>query len=58
MNFLYAIFFGSGVAAFTYTKMNRRVGYGNGQAVWTVTGIILVIATIFFYSILAFFITK
>lgn len=54
MDFLYAAFFGAGVAAFTYSKMGRRVGYGNAANVWTVVGVVFVITTIFFYTILRF----
>lgn len=56
MNLLYAIFFGAGVAAVTYSRMGRRVGYGNEKAVWTVVGVVFVLVTIFFYTILAFLI--
>jgi hypothetical protein len=58
MYFLYSLFFGAGVAAFIYTKMSRRTGFGNERPAWTVTGVVFVIATIFFYSILALFIPK
>lgn len=54
MNLLFAIFFGAGVAAFAYSKMGRRVGYGNSQNVWTVVGVIFVVVTIFFYTMLTF----
>ena len=53
MRFLYAIFFGAGVAGIAYTRLGRRVGYNNTQNVWTVVGVIFVIATIIFYTILA-----
>jgi hypothetical protein len=48
MSILFALFFGAGVAAFTYSKMNQRLGYGNNQSLWTTTGVVFVIATIFF----------
>ena len=53
MVLLYSIFFGAGVAAFIYTKMGRRLGYGNAQNVWTVVGVTFVIATIVFFTILS-----
>jgi hypothetical protein len=48
MALLFALFFGAGVAGFTYAKMSPRVGYGNTQQIWTVTAVAFVIATIFF----------
>lgn len=55
MNLLYAIFFGAGVAAVAYTRLGRRAGYGNTQNVWTIVGVIFVIATIVFFTILSTF---
>jgi hypothetical protein len=54
MDSLYALFFGAGVAAFSYTRMGRRVGYGNTQNVTIITGVIFVLSTAFFYTILKF----
>lgn len=54
MNLLYAIFFGAGVAAFAYSRVGRRVGYGNSQNVIIAIGAIFILVTIFFYTILAF----
>lgn len=53
MNLLYSIFFGAGVAAFAYTRLGRRAGYGNTQNVWLITGVVFVIATAVFFTILA-----
>lgn len=53
MNFLYAVFFGAGVAAFAYTKLGRRAGYGNTKDVVTITLVAFVLTTIVFYTILA-----
>ncbi len=58
MNLLYAIFFGAGAAAFIYSKFGRRVGYGNTQNQLMVVGVVFVLTTIVFYTILAFFIPK
>jgi hypothetical protein len=54
MDLLYASFFGAGVAGFAYTRMGRRVGYGNTQNVTLVVGVIFVLTTAFFYTILAY----
>jgi len=53
---LYSIFFGAGVAAFAYSRVGRRVGYGNTQSVVIAIGAIFLIATAFFYTVLAFII--
>jgi hypothetical protein len=49
MKLLYCIFFGGGIAALAYTRLGRRVGYGNQANVWTIVGVVFVISTIFFY---------
>jgi hypothetical protein len=58
MDFLYSIFFGAGVAAFAYSKMGRRVGYGNAANVWLIVGVVFVIATIFFLTVLKFLLNQ
>jgi hypothetical protein len=55
MNLLLSLFFGAGVAAWIYSKMGRRLGYGNSQNVWTLVGVVFVMGTIFFYLILTTF---
>lgn len=57
MNLLYAIFFGAGVAAFIYSQMGKRIGYGNSQNVWTIVLVTFVLATIIFYTIITTFIS-
>jgi hypothetical protein len=52
MDFLFSVFFGAGVAAFAYTKMGKRVGYGNQERVWLIVGVAFVIATIFFFTLI------
>jgi len=54
MDLLYSVFFGAGVASFAYTRMGRRVGYGNTQNVTLVVGIIFVLTAAFFYTVLKF----
>lgn len=58
MKLMYAIFFGAGAAAFVYTRMGKRVGYGNSANVWTIVGVAFVLITIIFYTILSFFIPE
>jgi hypothetical protein len=55
---LYSIFFAAGVSGFAYAKMGRRVGYGNSANVWLIVGVVFVLTTIFFFTILSFFIPK
>lgn len=56
MKLLYAIFFGAGVAGVAYSKLGKRVGYGNQANVWTIVGVIFVLVSFIFYTILAFLI--
>ena len=53
MTLLYSIFFGAGVAAVAYTRLGRRVGYDNARNVWTITGVVFVLTTIIFFTILS-----
>ncbi|HVI60530.1 MAG TPA: hypothetical protein VM535_00020 [Candidatus Saccharimonadales bacterium] len=55
MNLLYSIFFGAGVAGVAYTRLGRRVGYGNTQNVWIVVGVIFVLSTAVFFTIFTIF---
>jgi hypothetical protein len=52
MALLYSIFFGAGVAAYAYTKLGRRAGYGNTKNVFTIVGVVFVLTTIIFLTIL------
>ncbi|MDB5164884.1 MAG: hypothetical protein JWL89_510 [Candidatus Saccharibacteria bacterium] len=51
---LFSIFFGAGIAAFVYTKMGRRLGYGNQTNVWTVVIVSFVLSSIVFYTLFSF----
>lgn len=57
-NLLYAIFFGAGVAAFAYTRLGRRIGYGNSTNVWTSIGVIFLISTAIFYTVFSYILSK
>jgi hypothetical protein len=52
MSFLYSLFFGAGVAAFAYTRLGRRAGYGNTQNIVTIVGVVFVLTTLVFFTIL------
>lgn len=56
MDLLYAFFFGAGVAAIAYTRLGKRAGYDNARNVWTIVGIIFVISTVVFFTLLTTFI--
>ncbi|HYH36052.1 MAG TPA: hypothetical protein VD706_00965 [Candidatus Saccharimonadales bacterium] len=58
MRLLYSIFFAAGVAAIAYSRLGRRVGYGNTANVWTIIGVVFVITTIIFYTAFAFFLPE
>jgi hypothetical protein len=51
---MYSFFFSLGIAGFAYTKMGRRVGYGNAQSVWMLVAIAFVVSLIFFYTLTTF----
>lgn len=52
-NALYSLYFGLGIAAFVYSRLGRRLGYGNSKNVWLVVGGSLLMAMFFAYSFLA-----
>jgi hypothetical protein len=54
MNLLISVCFGAGVAAWVYSKMSPRLGYGNTKNIALVTGVVFLIASIVFYTILRF----
>lgn len=53
MTILYAIFFGAGLAAISYGFIGKRVGISNAQQIYMFVGVVFVIATIIFYTILS-----
>jgi hypothetical protein len=54
MDLLWALFFGAGVAGFTYSKMGRRVGYSNTQNVVIVVAVVFVLSTVVFLTVLKY----
>jgi uncharacterized membrane protein YjjP (DUF1212 family) len=54
MDLLYSLFFGAGIAGFAYSKMGRRVGYGNTQNVAVVVGVVFVLSFLVFFTALKF----
>jgi hypothetical protein len=52
MALLYSLFFGGGVAAYVYSRFARRVGYGNTQNVAVVVGVVFILTTIVFFTII------
>ena len=54
MNSLFSLFFAAGVAGFAYTKLGRRVGYGNTQNVFVICAVIFVLAFIVFWTLLTY----
>lgn len=51
---LLAFFFAAGVAGWTYSKMGRRVGYGNTQNVAVIVIVAFAVAFLFFFTLLRF----
>lgn len=47
---LIALFFAAGVGGFTYSKMSRRVGYGNNRPAIIITAVAAIIAFVFLYT--------
>ncbi len=54
MDLMYAVFMGAGVAGLAYTKLGRRVGYGNDQAVWIVVGVAFFMTFVFTFTLFKF----
>ena len=43
-NALLSLFVAAGVAGLAYSKLGRRVGYGNSANVWTMVAIVFVLS--------------
>ncbi len=54
MNWLFSLFFGAGAAAWVFSKMSRRLGQGNTSSVVWLVGVVFVLTTLLFYSILVY----
>lgn len=54
MDVLYSFFMGAGVATYTYSKLGRRVGYGNTQNVVTLVAVVFILVTIISYTVFRF----
>ena len=52
MDLLFSVFFGAGVAAWTYSKMSRRIGYGNTENNIILVLVVFFITTVIFFTIL------
>jgi hypothetical protein len=55
MNFMWSVFFGAGVAAYVYSKFGRRLGYGNTQNQLIFTGVVFILSSLVFFTILTTF---
>lgn len=54
MNLLFSLFFGAGLAAWVYSKMSRRLGYGNTENNVIVVLVVFFVSTVIFYTILTY----
>jgi hypothetical protein len=52
-NAMIALFLAAGAGGFAYTKLGRRVGYGNGREVWIIVSVAFIFVFAFVYSLLA-----
>jgi len=51
-NFLIALMLAAGIATLVYTKMGRRMGYGNSGSVWTLVGMSFAISFLIVFIML------
>ena len=51
-NGLLSLFVAAGTAAFVYSKMAPRLGYGNAKNVWTVVGVTFVLTFLVIFILL------
>ena len=52
--FLISFILASGAGAFAYSKLGKRVGYGNSAGVWQLVGILFVITFIIVFILLKY----
>jgi hypothetical protein len=48
-----SLFVAAAVGSFAYTKLGRRVGYGNSQQVWTLVAVAFIFTFAFMFSLLS-----
>lgn len=53
-NAFLSLFIAAGVAGFAYSKLGRRVGYGNNREVVTIVAVAFVLSYIFVFTFLKF----
>jgi hypothetical protein len=58
MDLVIAMAFGAGIAGFAYSKLGRHVGYGDQKSVWTIVGVVFVVTSGIFFTILTLFVPK
>ena len=51
-NWVIAFFLAAGAAGWTYSKMGKRIGYGNSQTVWGTIAVVFVLVFAFFVTLL------
>jgi low affinity Fe/Cu permease len=51
-NAMLSLFVAAGVATFAYTKLGRRVGYGNTKQVWIIVAVTFIFTYAFLFSLL------
>ena len=51
---LLSLMMAAGIAAFVYTKMGPRLGYGNAKNVWVVVGICFGLVFLVFITLLKY----
>jgi hypothetical protein len=56
-NALTALFIAAGVAAFVYSRMGRRIGYGNAGNVWKLVAISFVMTYLMVFILLKTLVT-
>lgn len=55
-NTLISFFIAAGVGGFVYSKMGRRIGYGNSRSVWLTVAVAFCLAFLFMWTLLHYLI--